>query len=136
MGVTKFKDIEFVLADIPGLIEGAHKGIGLGHTFLSHVERCTTLVHLIDSTEIDICANYHTIRKELKKYGFNLVNKDEIVVLTKIDLIQNKELKDKIRDLEKVSGKRVLKISSADRVGLTELSKEIYSYVSKNKKHK
>ena len=72
----------------------------------------------------------------LKKYGFNLVNKDEIVVLTKIDLIQNKELKDKIRDLEKVSGKRVLKISSADRVGLTELSKEIYSYVSKNKKHK
>ena len=136
LGVTKFKDIEFVLADIPGLIEGAHKGIGLGHTFLSHVERCTTLVHLIDSTEIDICANYHTIRKELKKYGFNLVNKDEIVVLTKIDLIQNKELKDKIRDLEKVSGKRVLKISSADRVGLTELSKEIYSYVSKNKQHK
>ena len=136
LGVIRFRDVEFVLADVPGLIEGAHKGIGLGHTFLSHVERCTSLIHLVDSTENYICANYHTIRKELKKYGFNLVNKDEIVVLTKTDLIQGKELKNKLHDLERSSGKKVLAISSSNRVGLKSLSREIYLYVSKHAKHK
>ena len=100
------------------------------------MERCTSLIHLVDSTENNICANYHTIRKELKKYGFNLVNKDEIVVLTKTDLIQGKELKNKLHDLERSSGKKVLAISSSNRVGLKSLSREIYLYVSKHAKHK
>lgn len=118
LGVVGVRDREFVLADIPGLIEGASEGIGLGHRFLGHVERCRVLLHLIDGTEEDVVGSYKTIRGELEAYADHLAEKDEIVVLNKIDSLLDEEVDEKVAALEKASGKEVLTISAAtgDRV--------------------
>ena len=87
LGVAVYDDKEITLADIPGLIEGAHKGVGLGTKFLKHIERCKTLLHLIDVTEKDLIRSYKQIRAELGKYSKSLLKKNEIIVLNKIDLI-------------------------------------------------
>ena len=87
LGVASYDDKEVTLADIPGLIEGAHTGTGLGIKFLKHIERCKTLLHLIDITEDDLFISYNQVRKELSKYSKDLVKKKEIVVLNKTDLI-------------------------------------------------
>src|SRR5580704_1357480 len=89
----------FVLADIPGLIEGAHEGHGLGTRFLGHVERCRVLVHLIDGTDDDVVKNYKTVRKELKAYGHGLTRKAEIIALNKCDALDAAEIKRKIAAL-------------------------------------
>ena len=94
LGVLKIYDKEYVIADIPGLIEGAHKGIGLGIKFLKHIERCKSLIHLIDITEKDFYNNYMIIRNELKKYNKD-VSKKEVVLLNKIDLINEDEKRKK-----------------------------------------
>src|SRR5579864_7483215 len=86
---------EFVLADIPGLIEGAHEGAGLGTRFLGHVERCRALLHLVDGTQDDVAAAYKTVRGELKAYGGNLVRKKEIVALNKTDAMTEEDIDDK-----------------------------------------
>ena len=90
LGVAVYDDKEITLADIPGLIEGAHKGVGLGTKFLKHIERCKTLLHLIDVTEKDLIRSYKQIRAELGKYSKSLLKKNEIIVLNKIDLIDKK----------------------------------------------
>ena len=95
MGVAVYDDKEITLADIPGLIEGAHKGVGLGTKFLKHIERCKTLLHLIDVTEKDLITSYKQIRAELGKYSKSLLKKNEIIVLNKIDLIDKKNLDSK-----------------------------------------
>ena len=95
LGVVRYDDKEVTLADIPGLIEGAHQGVGLGIKFLKHIERCKSLVHLIDVNEEDLSEAYKQVRNELKKYSKDLIYKKEIVVLNKIDLIDKKTLKDK-----------------------------------------
>ena len=96
LGVTNYSDKEVTLADIPGLIEGAHEGTGLGDKFLRHIERCKSLIHLIDITDEDILENYLKIRKELSKYSSNLLKKKEIIVFNKIDMINVNEIKKKL----------------------------------------
>ncbi len=113
LGVVGAGGKEFVLADIPGLIEGASEGIGLGHRFLGHVERCRVLLHLIDGTEEDVLASYKTIRGELEAYADDLATKDEIVVLNKTDALLDEEIDEKVQILEKASGKKVMTISAA-----------------------
>ena len=95
LGVAVYDDKEITLADIPGLIEGAHTGIGLGIKFLKHIERCKTLIHLIDITEENIENLYKQVRNELGKYSKNLLKKDELIVLNKIDLIDRSKLNEK-----------------------------------------
>ena len=101
LGVASYDNKEITLADIPGLIEGAHKGTGLGIQFLKHVERCKTLLHLIDISEKDLIKSYKQIRKELGKYSKELLKKKEIVVLNKVDLLTKEDLKIKVKKFEK-----------------------------------
>ncbi|NDF11687.1 MAG: GTPase ObgE [Proteobacteria bacterium] len=108
----------FVLADIPGLIEGASEGHGLGHQFLKHVERCGILLHLIDGTADDVALNYKTIRKELKAYSEVLAGKEEIVALNKCDSLSEEEIALKKKALEKASKKEVKTISGATGEGV------------------
>ena len=108
LGVASYDDKEVTLADIPGLIEGAHTGTGLGIKFLKHIERCKTLLHLIDITEDDLFISYNQVRKELSKYSKDLVKKKEIVVLNKTDLIDEEEKKEKIKKLKNKLKKKYL----------------------------
>ena len=101
LGVTSYDNKELTLADIPGLIEGANEGVGLGYKFLKHVERCKNLLHLIDITETNLLKCYFQVRKELKKYSDKLINKKEIVVLNKTDLIDKEEILKITNELKK-----------------------------------
>ena len=101
LGVASYDDKEITIADIPGLVEGAHKGTGLGIQFLKHIERCKTLLHLIDITSEDLKKSYQQVKNELKKYSNNLVKKKELIVLNKIDLIDEKEVNFIIKDFKK-----------------------------------
>jgi GTP-binding protein len=107
LGVVKVDNIDFVLADIPGLIEGAHEGHGLGTRFLGHVERTAVLLHLIDVTQDDIVGAYQTIRNELEAYGGGLSKKQEVIALNKVDAIGMDLAKDQARSLQKRLGKDV-----------------------------
>lgn len=106
----------FVLADIPGLIEGASEGKGLGHKFLKHITRTKMLVHLVSAENEDVVKEYKLIRKELGVYDKALLSLKEIVVLSKVDMVSDEERKDKIQALEKVSGKSVIELSLLDDV--------------------
>ena len=110
LGVALYDDKEITLADIPGLIEGAHIGVGLGMKFLKHIERCKTLLHLIDVSEDNLVKNYRQIRNELKKYSNELVKKDELIVFNKVDLIDNDSLNKKVKEFEKKVKRKVLSI--------------------------
>ncbi len=120
LGVVLVDGTEFVLADIPGLIEGAHAGAGLGTRFLGHVERCGALLHLVDGTEEDVAAAYRTVRCELKQYGHGLSEKPEVVVLNKIDALSADELKARKEKLRRAARKPVLAMSAASGQGVTE----------------
>lgn len=111
----------FVLADIPGLIEGAHEGQGLGTRFLGHVERTAVLIHLIDATQDDVAGAYETIRNELAQYDADLAQKAELVALNKIDAITPDDLHDKLKQIEKVSHKKCFAISAASNKNMREL---------------
>ncbi|WP_375450750.1 GTPase ObgE [uncultured Devosia sp.] len=117
LGVVSIGERDFVLADIPGLIEGASEGAGIGDRFLGHVERCGVLVHLIDGTEEDIKTAYTTIRAELAAYDERLAEKPELVVLNKIDAIDPDALKDKLKLLKKISKQEVLQVSGVTGKG-------------------
>jgi GTP-binding protein len=121
LGVVKVGDREFVMADIPGLIEGAHEGAGLGTRFLGHVERCRALLHLVDGTEEDVAAAYKTVRGELKAYGGNLARKKEIVALNKTDAMTPEDIEAKRAKLAKVSRKTVHVISGVSGAGVQKL---------------
>ena len=101
LGVLSLDDKEIILADIPGLIEGSHKGVGLGDKFLRHIERCNTLIHLIDLSEKDILGNYLKIRDELSKYDKKILKKTEIIVLNKLDLVDMKKIKKELEVFKK-----------------------------------
>ena len=131
LGVTSYNDKEVTLADIPGLIEGAHEGIGLGDKFLRHIERCKSLIHLIDITDENVLENYQKIRKELSKYSTSLLKKKEIIVFNKIDIISANESNTKISSFKKKIRKNIYKISVIQNNGLTNLKKNLINNVHK-----
>ena len=98
LGVTYYDGKEVTLADIPGLVEGAHKGVGLGDKFLRHIERCKVLLHLIDLSETDLVNSYKNIKLELFNYDKNLGNKKEIIFFNKSDLLKDEEIKKKLNE--------------------------------------
>src|ERR1700742_2143082 len=129
LGVVKIDETDFVLADLPGLIEGAHEGVGLGDRFLGHAERCATILHLIDGTGESVGKTYKIIRAELEAYGEGLGDKPEIVALNKVDALTPGELTKKKAALEKACGHKVHVISGVSGEGvptvLRAMAKEI-----------
>lgn len=111
LGVVYVSEEEFVLADIPGLIKGAHEGSGLGDRFLKHIERCGVLIHVIDANSDDVAQDYLTIRKELESYSQLLKDKTEIICLNKVDAVEESEVKEKIKILKKLTGQEIYPIS-------------------------
>jgi len=121
LGVVGVDEEEFVIADIPGLIEGAHDGAGLGTRFLGHVERCGVLLHLVDGTAEDVIASYRTIRGELMAYGGGLAEKPEIVALNKCDALTEDDIVEKIAALKLASGADVRRLSGVSGFGVEEM---------------
>ena len=125
LGVVQFDDKEIVMADIPGLIEGAHKGIGLGDKFLKHVERCKSLLHIIDINEDDLINKYKIIREELSQYSEKLTKKKEIVVFNKIDLLTEEEKNNKIKEFKKFYKKKFFQISILKKQNIKEVIRSL-----------
>ncbi|CAN7324618.1 GTPase ObgE [Pararhizobium sp. LjRoot255] len=120
LGVATIDGREFILADIPGLIEGAHDGVGLGDRFLGHVERTRVLLHLVSAQEEDVAKAYKTVKHELEAYGGELTDKPEIVALSQIDVLDPDELKKKQKALAKASGQTPLLLSAVVGTGMTD----------------
>ena len=132
LGVVRASEQKsFVIADIPGLIEGAHEGAGLGDRFLGHIERCAVLLHLVDGTEEDVAAAYKTVRGELKAYGAGLTRKKEIVALNKIDALTPELREEKRAALAKASRKKPLLISGVSGEGREEMLRALAKIVEK-----
>ncbi|MBY0281624.1 MAG: GTPase ObgE [Alphaproteobacteria bacterium] len=129
LGVVYCYEREFVLADLPGLIENAHQGTGLGHRFLGHVERCGVLLHLIDGTQEDVGKAYKTIRQELKLYHPDLAKKPEVLALNKCDALTEDEIKEKVKILKKLSKSAVHTISAVARQGTQEVLGDLLGYI-------
>jgi len=130
LGVAIYDNKEITIADIPGLIEGAHIGVGLGIKFLKHIERCKTLLHLIDITEENIENLYKQVRNELGKYSKDLLKKDELIVFNKIDLIDKNKLKEKKDKFLKKTKNEVLTISTFDKLSVVKIKSKLIKYVS------
>ena len=130
LGVAIYDDKEITLADIPGLIEGAHSGVGLGIKFLKHIERCKTLLHLIDINEEDLVSSYKQVRNELKSYGKELIKKKEIIVFNKIDLLQKKNIDKKVKDFEIKIKKKTFKMSTIQSRSVSNIKSKLINYVS------
>ena len=130
LGVAIYDNEEITLADIPGLVEGAHEGVGLGIQFLKHIERCKALLHLIDITEKNLENNYLQIKKELKNYSKDLSNKKEIIVLNKTDLLD----KDKIKEIKNIFSKNkrseVVTLSTIEKNSISKIKAKLLSYAS------
>jgi GTP-binding protein len=120
LGVVRIDTREFVLADIPGLIEGAHEGAGLGDRFLGHIERCRVLLHLVDGTGEHAGEAYRTVRAELEAYGHGLADKTEIVALNKADALSPEDLKQQLARLKRAAKKTPLVLSAATGKGVPE----------------
>lgn len=121
LGVVRFGGMDFVIADIPGLIEGAHEGAGIGDRFLGHVERTAVLLHLVDATSEDPAEAYEIVRGEIEAYGAGLEDKPEVLVLSKADAVDPDELKKKLRALKMAAGATPLIVSSATGKGVQEV---------------
>ena len=130
LGVATVDGREFVLADIPGLIEGAHEGIGLGDRFLGHVERTRVLLHLVSAQEEAVGKAYKTVKHELETYGAGLTDKTEIVALSQIDVVDEDELKKKKKELEKACGKPIFVISAATGRGMTDVLRALRDVIA------
>ena len=133
LGVVKAGDYSFVIADIPGLIKGAHEGHGLGDRFLGHVERTSVLLHLIDGTQDDVVKAYETIQHELKEYGGGLIKKPQIIALTKMDSIGEELALDQARILEEATGQKALVISSVSGDNIDKTLFELASIIKTKK---
>jgi GTPase len=120
LGVAQVHGEEFVIADLPGMIEGASEGVGLGHRFLGHVERCAVILHLVDGTAEDVVGHWRTIRRELEAYGNGLTDKPEIIGLNKADAVPPEELAKKRQKLKRASKGEVLVLSGATGKGVPE----------------
>lgn len=128
LGVVYTHGEEFVVADLPGLIEDAHLGVGLGHRFLGHVERCRVIIHVLDATAEDIVHSYETIRRELELYDAGLEDKKEIIALNKCDCLLDEEVEEKIAQLP-VDKKNIFPISAASRQGLDNMLGKVLQFV-------
>jgi GTPase len=136
LGVVYVHDQEFVLADLPGLIENAHQGAGLGDRFLGHVERCGVILHLIDGSAEDVGESYRIIRHELSEYGWGLKDKPEVVGINKCDLLSPEEVADKISSLKKLTNAEIFTISGATQQGVPELLSSLLKYILEHRFHK
>ena len=131
LGVVEIDGREFVLADIPGLIEGAHEGVGLGDRFLGHVERCRVLLHLVDGTGGDAGAAYKTVRTEIAAYGNGLADKPEIVALSKADALSADDTKQQLARLKRAAKKQPLVVSAVSGDGVAEVLRALYQVIEK-----
>jgi GTP-binding protein len=129
LGVVRADTREFVVADLPGLIEGAHEGTGLGDRFLGHTERCRVLLHLIDGTGEDAGAAYKTIRHELEAYGHGLTEKPEVVALSKADALTPEVLKEQLAKLKRAAKKTPFVLSSASGAGVPDVLRALLSVI-------
>jgi GTP-binding protein len=131
IGMVQTFDQEFILADIPGIIEEASMGKGLGHDFLSHVERCSILIHVLDSSEENVIQNYEIIRNELKNYGKGIENKNEIIALNKTDIVEKEKIVKLKQELENRTKQKVFEISAATSYNLSNVTKYILELMKK-----
>ncbi len=134
LGMVRVDESDFVLADLPGLIEGAHEGVGLGDKFLAHAERCGAILHLVDGTQAEITKAYKTIRGELDAYGHGLVDKVELVALNKIDAIPKAALAKKRAALEKACGHPVFLLSGVSGDGVFEILRALVKEIAKRRR--
>ena len=130
LGVASYDDKEVIIADIPGLIEGAHKGTGLGIQFLKHVERCKSLLHMIDITNDDIKKSYKQVKNELKNYSSKLSKKKELIVLNKTDLIDKKKVKDIVNNFSKSTKSEIITMSTLEKKTISKIKAKLISYAS------
>ena len=130
LGVASYDNKEITLADIPGLIEGAHKGTGLGIQFLKHVERCKSLLHMIDITNEAIKKSYKQVKTELKNYSSKLSKKKEIIVLNKIDLISKNKLKQIVDNFSKNTKSEIMTLSTLKKNSISKVKAKLISYAS------
>ena len=130
LGVASYDDKEVTIADIPGLVEGAHKGIGLGTQFLKHIERCKSLLHMIDITNENLKKSYKQIKDELKNYSSKLVKKRELIVLNKTDLIEEDEIEKIVKYFSKKIKSEVIVLSTLDKKSISKIKAKLISYAS------
>ena len=133
LGVAESGGREFVLADIPGLIEGAHEGVGLGDRFLGHVERCRVLLHLVDGTLADAGAAYKTVREELSAYGHALADKPEIVALTKADALDPTAIKQQVARLQRAAKKKPFVVSAVSGDGVADVLRAVLAVIEQTR---
>ena len=130
LGVASYDNKEVTIADIPGLIEGAHKGTGLGIQFLKHIERCKSLLHMIDISNNDLKQSYNQVKNELKKYGSKLSKKKELIILNKTDLIDENEVKKIVKDFSKNIKSEVITLSTLKKRSISKIKAKLISYAS------
>ncbi len=130
LGVASYDNKEITIADIPGLIEGAHEGTGLGTKFLKHIERCKSLLHLIDITNIDLKKSYKQVKNELNNYSVDLIKKKELVVLNKVDLMDSNEVKKIAEKFSKENNCEVVTLSTLKKESISKIKAKLISYVS------
>ena len=128
LGVANYNNKEITLADIPGLIEGANEGVGLGYKFLRHIERCKNILHLIDITNDNLLENYSKVRNELFKYSDKLTKKKEIIVFNKIDMLNDEEIDRKINTFNKKIKKKIYTISALKQKGLKTVKRILINH--------
>ena len=136
LGVTSIDGREFVIADIPGLIEGAHQGVGIGDRFLGHVERTRVLLHLVSANELDVADAYRTVRGELSAYGGGIDEKPELVALSQVDTLLPEDRKHKLQELEKACGKKPIELSSVSREGIEAVLRQMISAIENDREIK
>ncbi len=134
LGVVDVDGHEFVLADIPGLIEGAHKGVGLGDRFLGHVERCHVLLHLVDGTGGDAGAAYRTVRAELSAYGHELAEKPEVVALNKADAMTEDTVKEQVALLKRAANKTPFIVSAVSGQGVPQVLRALRQVIEQERR--
>jgi len=130
LGVATYDNKEITLADIPGLIEGAHTGVGLGIKFLKHIERCKTLLHMIDITEENLEKSYNQIKKELRSYSMELLKKKEVIVLNKVDLLDKKTVGEIVKKFSKKKKCEVITLSTFNKDSVTKIKVKLLNYAS------
>jgi GTP-binding protein len=130
LGVARYDDKEITIADIPGLVEGAHKGTGLGIQFLKHIERCKSLLHVIDITNDDLWKSYKQITNELKSYSSKLHKKKELIVLNKIDLVNENDIKKIVKEFSKTVKSEIFLMSTLEKSAISKIKAKLISYAT------